>query len=205
MDIEGFILAGGRSSRFGENKSEVQFEGRSLTDRTAGTIQKAFPSARVTLVAADPLQLVTLPSGLPFVLDIYEGRGPFGAVHAALANSRAEWAFIAACDLPLVTSELISRLGGFVSEETDAVAPMQPDGNVQPLCSFYRVKPCLAAVEKLLERDRPSPPVKAIFDEVRTKFVEFEKLRDIKGSENFFLNMNSRDDLERALAISKLE
>jgi len=52
MEIDAFILIGGRSSRFGHDKSTVMIEGQTLIERTAETVSKAIPSARITLVAA---------------------------------------------------------------------------------------------------------------------------------------------------------
>jgi molybdopterin-guanine dinucleotide biosynthesis protein A len=203
MEIDAFILVGGRSRRFGEDKASLQFKGESLIGRTAATIQKAVSPPRITLVAANAEQLVSLSTTLPFVFDIYRGRGPFGAVHAALANSRVDWAFIVACDFPFISCELIHRLAGLISEDIDAVAPVQPDGKTQPLCALYRAKPCLAAVEEFLARDCPSPPVRAILEQVRTRFVQFDELVYLPGSANFFLNMNTPEDYETAIGLAQ--
>jgi len=201
VDIDAFILIGGRSSRFGHDKSTVMIEGKTLVERTAESVSKAIPSARITLVAGSDEQITTLFStkkSFPFIFDLYPGRGAYGGVHAALAHAKAEWALIVACDLPLITAELIDRLASFIGEEFDGVVPVQPDGEVQPLCALYRRTTCLAVAEEPLLRNRSTPPVKAIFDKVRTRFVRFEELADLPGSENFFLNMNTSEDQQKA-------
>jgi len=200
MEIDAFILIGGRSSRFGHDKSTVMIEGQTLIERTAETVSKAIPAARITLVAANDEQITTLfgtKRSFPFIFDLYPGRGAYGGVHASLAHTKTEWALIVACDLPLITAELIDRLENLLGEEFDAVVPVQPDGEVQPLCAFYRRTPCLAAAEEPLLKNQSTPPVKAIFDKVRTRFVRFEELADLSGSENFFLNMNTSEDHQK--------
>ena len=53
-----------------------------------------------------------------------------------------------ACDFPFVTGELFDRLAS-VRQHFEAVAPIQQDGIPQPLCSLYRVKPCLRLAERI--------------------------------------------------------
>jgi len=201
MDIDAFILVGGRSGRFGHDKSMVTIEGKTLVERTAETVSKANTSARITLVAASDEQITALfgtNKSFPFIFDLYPGRGAYGGVHAALAHTKTDWGFIVACDLPLITRELIDRLENLIGEEFDAVVPVQPDGEVQPLCALYRRTPCLTVAEEPLLKNRSTPPVKAIFDKVRTRFVGFKELADLPGSENFFINMNTSEDQQKA-------
>lgn len=208
METESFILVGGLSSRFGRDKSGIEFGGRPLVERTAEAINNAISPSRITLVAANDKQLLGA-SGLtlsqPFIFDLYEGRGPVGGLHAALAYARTDWILVLACDLPFVTSELIGWLGDLISEDLDAVAPLQSDGRVQPLCAFYRVKPCLGLIEGSLLKNRPAPPMKAILDDVRTRFVAFEEFQNLSGSENFFLNINNPEDLAYAVEIERVK
>ncbi len=204
MNIEAYILIGGRSSRLGRDKASVKFDGVSLAERTANTIERAISPSRTTLVAANEFQLLSLAGielSLPFVFDLYEGRGPWAGLHAALANARSEWILVLACDLPLISVELLSLLSEMVADDLDAVVPVQPDGKVQPLCALYRVKSFLEIVERPLLTERPTPPLRAVFEEVRTRLVEFDEYKDLPGSDHFFLNMNSPADLQRATEI----
>ena len=73
-----------------------------------------------------------------------------GGVHAALANCLSEWALVVACDFPFVTTDLFARMHD-LSAGSNAVAPVQADGVPQPLCTLYRVDPCLAQAEQLIK------------------------------------------------------
>lgn len=197
MDIDAFILVGGKSRRFGRDKATFPFEGTTLAERTAATIRNAFPSAGITLVAADEAQFsasLGLVQRFPFIFDIHKGRGPLGAIHAALAHSRAAWAFIIACDFPYVSSELLLRLAGLISSETDAIVPVQPDQRVQPLCCLWGVGECLNTVAEILELNKATPPVKAVFEHVRMRLVPFAELADLPGADRFFININNQSD-----------
>jgi molybdenum cofactor guanylyltransferase len=183
MTIDAFILVGGRSTRMGRDKATLDLGGTTLAERAATTIRTALPEAAVSRVDASD--------------DIYRERGPLGGLHSALTAAKTDWIFLLACDLPFVTSELIHRLNMRISADSDAVIPAQADGRLQPLCGFYRVKPCLAAAATLLESD-PKAALRDLFKQVPHTVAAFAQLADLAGSGHFFLNLNTPDDLEMA-------
>lgn len=193
MEIETFILVGGRSRRMGRDKAMLELGGVTLAERLAAAAREAFPGAPVTLVTASTGQF----PDMTVVPDIRADRGPVGGLHAALTHARSEWILLLGCDLPFVTAELIDRLVGFLADATDAVVPLQRDGIVQPLCAVYRVDTCLDAATRLLAGSG-TPSLKDVLAEVRVHFAAFDQISDLPGSENFFLNINTPADLECA-------
>jgi molybdopterin-guanine dinucleotide biosynthesis protein A len=206
VSIETFILVGGRSIRFGSDKAIAELNGQSILERTASAVRKSLPDSRIRLVAANDSQFsapATLAMSLPTVFDLHEGRGPIGGLQTALGYAESEWVLALACDQPLLSAELIGRLVSLIADNLDAIVPTQPDGKPQPLCSLYRTKPCLAVIGELLKPNRSAPPLRVIFEKVRTRHVSFEEISDLPGSEHFFLNMNTTDDLHRATELSE--
>lgn len=191
MQVEGFILAGGASSRMGEDKSTLRLDGRTFVESAARALQAV--TARVSVVSS---RAGAESHGLPVVEDLRAGLGALGGLHAALASCRAEWAALVACDLPFVTGELLSRLLAECTDETDAVVPAQEDGRVQPLCALYRAGVCLGEVEALIRAGELRP--RALLARVRSRLVAFEELRDLEGSARFFVNVNTPEDYARA-------
>src|SRR5713226_5992855 len=105
LDVEGFILVGGRSSRMGSDKSRLVFAGQTAVERIATELRSA--TSQVSLVGSG------YDGGSPdlkVVPDVYESWGAFGGIHAALMACASDWALIVACDLPFVTRSLFSRL-----------------------------------------------------------------------------------------------
>jgi molybdopterin-guanine dinucleotide biosynthesis protein A len=192
LDVEGFILVGGRSSRMGTDKSRLQFGGQTSVERIAGELRLITP--RISLVGPgredpDP-DLKTVP-------DVHQRWGALGGIHAALGACRADWALIVACDLPFVTRDLLSRLRTLSQQEApDAVVPIQPDERPQPLCALYRRDPCLLEAERLIARGEHTP--RTLLANVRTRWVKSEELADLPRAENFFFNVNTPQDYERA-------
>jgi len=190
-NIEGFILAGGASSRMGEDKSRMLLGGRTFVEIIADALRPVASS--VSLVSSRP---EASAHGLPVVQDVFDGRGAIGGLHTALARCEARWALVVSCDLPFVTPELFARLASLLCDETDAVAPLQNDGRQQPLCSLYAVAPCRATAEELIRADELRP--RELLRRVRTRWVAFHELSDLTGSALFFHNVNTPEDYKLA-------
>lgn len=190
-DIEGFILAGGLSSRMGEDKSRLRLGGRTFVEIAAGAL--AAVSDGVSVVGS---REGVESHGLPVVRDLHRGLGAMGGLHAALAACGAGWAAVLSCDLPFVTAGLFERLTSLRDAGADAVAPVQADGRPQPLCALYAAARCLGAAERLIGAGELRPRV--LLGEVRTRWVRFEELSDLAGSRLFFENVNTPADYEAA-------
>ncbi len=187
--IDGFILSGGQSRRMGRDKCELTLNGRSFVQLISDQMSAVTSSVRV--VGGHVAQ-----SELSHVADIHPGWGALGGVHAALANCSSEWALVVACDFPFVTTDLFTLMQN-VSAGFEAVAPVQADGVPQPLCTFYRVEPCLAQAEQLIKSGERKPI--ALLQSVRTRWIAFDQLADLEGSASFFDNINTPEDYARIM------
>ena len=98
LDVEAFILVGGRSSRMGKDKSGLRFGDRSavaLIAASLGVVSQSIKSVGGALPAVE---------GLLNIADAHYQWGPLAGIEAALCNSNSEYCLIVACDLPFVTS-----------------------------------------------------------------------------------------------------
>src|SRR5947209_4498950 len=193
-EFEGFILAGGASSRMGRDKARLQLGDKTFVAHIAEELHAITP--RVSVVSARP---DSADMKLPVVPDIFLACGALGGLHAALASCRAVWAIVISCDLPFVTGDLLARLATFIAPELDAIAPVQRDGRVQPLCAIYRTDVCLARAEQLLAAGERRPRV--LLQQVRTRFVAPDELNDLPNNDLWWLNINTPADFARAQEI----
>lgn len=137
------LLAGGRSSRMGQDKAELLLEGRTFTERIAAELG-GFPERLLSTGS----RALSVPGFLP-VPDLHPGCGPLAGLEAVLSRCRSDALLVVPCDLPLFTAELGHFLAGQLAEPYDAVIPAARDGRLHPACGVYR-KSCLAAVERQL-------------------------------------------------------
>ncbi len=116
-----YILAGGQSRRFGENKALVLISGEPLIVRLAS--QLASEGHDVTLV----VQKATDFAGyeIPSIEDGVENAGPFAGVLAALRASNhrgSEWSLISSCDILDWRTEWFPVLKAAVKSKAAAMA-----------------------------------------------------------------------------------
>jgi molybdopterin-guanine dinucleotide biosynthesis protein A len=190
LEVEGFILVGGASSRMGADKAGLSLGGRSFVERIAVALQSVAENIRL-VGARDERDAL----GLAVVRDVYAKWGALGGLHAALAAARAPWAAIVACDLPFVTGELFVRLAS-LRENFDAVVPVQPCGRPQPLCALYRRETCRPRAEELIAAGERRP--RRLLTAVDTRRVMPDELADLDHSALFFTNVNTPEDFAQA-------
>jgi molybdenum cofactor guanylyltransferase len=190
MKADGFVTAGGKSSRMGRDKAWLELGGMTLIERVVAALRPV--TERVTIIANRP-EYARL--GLPVVADTQPGVGPLEAIRTALANSRQPRVALAGCDLPFVTAQLFAHLLR-VADDPQAVVPLDGGGRLEPLCAIYSTA-ALGAVSELIAAGERK--VSRLFDRVPTRFVTFDEICHLDGAAFFFENINSPADYGRAV------
>lgn len=116
-DIAACVLAGGRSTRMGEDKRHLIFQGATLFQR-ALALAEGYCPRYVSLAADDPLEEVP---GFTIVRDRIEGRGPLGGISEVLAMSTQAWVLFFPCDMPLLDVAALLTLAERRSPDIDAL------------------------------------------------------------------------------------
>jgi len=193
-DVTAFILAGGRSSRMGQDKAFLELAGRTLLDRALDLAASVAPEVRVV---GDQTKFLHVGRTIE---DVFPGRGPLGGIHAALTKSQTELNLVIAVDLPFLEPRFLSYLLSQASQTTTlATVPRTGDG-WQPLCAVYR-QDFAPVAEQSLRKKRNK--IDALFKLVETREIGDVELRRMGFADRMFRNLNTPEDLqaaERALA-----
>jgi len=115
--VTGVILAGGKSTRMGQNKALLPYRGRTLIESVIETMTSVF--SRVVLSVHQPNAYPQL--SLPTILDRYQGIGPMGGITSALESGESK-IFCVGCDMPFLNADLIRKICNF--DSFDAVIPV---------------------------------------------------------------------------------
>src|SRR2546423_10409597 len=115
LDVEGFILVGGASSRMGRDKSRLMLGSQTTVERIAEAMANVATRVRLVGEQDDRNRFESVP-------DLAESWGPLGGIHAALHAAEAEWCIAIACDLPFVSGGLLRRLFEFRLNKTQGFA-----------------------------------------------------------------------------------
>ena len=144
------VLAGGSGERIGGAKATVQLDGRPLISYPLEAALDALGA--VAVVAKDDVELPPLDQRAELWIEPDEPRHPAVGVIEALRRARGSAVVVIACDLPLLTSEVVGLLANADAEGSVAVLASAA-GRPQPLLARYEP----TALEALLEFDFDAP------------------------------------------------
>jgi molybdopterin-guanine dinucleotide biosynthesis protein A len=143
MLFDAVVLAGGRSSRLGgQPKSELEFDGSTLLQRTLDAVQ----DARQIVLVGEP-GTAELSAATIVTRETPAFGGPAAAIAAGLeaaTGDLAEWVVVLACDMPFVAKAVPSLLANAAG---DGVLAVDSDGRNQYLLACYRRAALQNAVE----------------------------------------------------------
>lgn len=181
----------------GKPKHLIEIGGRTMLDHTTDAL---LPVCRaVYTVGGDDGPSDSMANFSDDKAPNADAAGPLLGIYTALKNCESEWAAILACDFPFASKDLFETLIGKVSDQLDAIVPVQPDGRLQPLMGLYRRSGCLEAADLSLRSGKFS--MGGMLDRVRLRKVGFEELAELAGSELLFRNINTPQDLHDAEAV----
>ena len=153
--LYGLVLAGGRSTRMGQDKAALEYHGQVQLERAFALLEplvaRAFVSVRADQTS-DPLR-----AKFPQIVDQGEHSGPAAGITAAhLAHPQAAW-LVLACDLPWLDIATVQHLIARRDPSRVATAfKSSHDGLPEPLCAIY--EPAAAAgLQELLAAGRNCP------------------------------------------------
>jgi len=199
----GIVLAGGRSSRMGAPKAALEWHGSTLLRRVAGLVGRV--AGPVVVVRAPGQALPELPPGVLVAQDAREGRGPMQGLLAGLEalEERAEVAFLAAVDAPLLHPAFVARVLAGLTGAADAAVP-RVAGRRHPLTAAYRMA-LLPRLRELLAADRLSAA--ALLEGLRVAWLDEDalladpRLAAADPALESLTNLNGPDDYARARAL----
>lgn len=173
MKVLGAIIAGGKSSRMGQDKAFIEWRGKALI---AHVIERLSPQVDAVIINTNSK---SARFSLPVVSDLIETRTPIAGLHAALTYAAMhgfDAMLSAACDTPLLPLDLRERLSG------DGAAISASGGQAHYLTGLWPVE-CLNLLGGL----------------VRVKdFAVAAKARQVEWPvENYdpFININTPQDV----------
>ncbi len=174
------ILAGGKSTRMGEDKGLMLYQGKPMMEHV---IDAVLPLTNRILISSnsDAYKQFNYPIFTDKILD----KGPLGGIVTALAHSQSEINWILSCDSPLITTAmlqiLIDQLG-----EYDAVVP-QTGEKIHPLIAVYR-KSILNRLEEHVALNRLR--MRDVLDGLNVNYFNVSSKDHV-----YFRNFNSKADL----------
>lgn len=197
MNYSIVIQAGGQSTRMGQDKGLLQFGKYKMVEyilhQVSGMGEKNF------IVSNRPEEYKEF--GLPVYTDIYHNIGPLGGFHTIFSFLEMEYALVLACDMPFINRDLINYLLSLASDYDIIVPRLNHNKFVKPFRAVYS-KRCMPAVEKAIEQNHRR--VISFFDDVRVRYLEKDEIHIYDPDERSFFNVNTPEDLQKAIQMAGL-
>lgn len=198
--ISTIVLAGGLSSRMGQDKALIPIDGIPLLLRVCRVAQQCTDQVYVVTPWIERYQsLLTIESKHPPIQLIQESpsnpdaspQGPLIGFLQGLAQVQSDWVLLLACDLPNLQ---INTLRAWITQlpqvpdEKIALLPRHLQGWWEPLCGFYRVA-CRTPLEAFVQTGGRS----------FQHWLADQKVQVLSANSHMLLNCNTPEDLQQIM------
>ena len=102
MQATGIILAGGKSSRMGEDKGLVLLNGKPMIQYVIEALKEVVSDIIIISNNASYNKF-----RIPVYADIIKDKGPVGGIYTGLYHSKTQLNFCISCDVPMISSDFI--------------------------------------------------------------------------------------------------
>ncbi|MBE6014119.1 MAG: molybdenum cofactor guanylyltransferase [Lachnospiraceae bacterium] len=180
-DYVGIVLAGGKSSRMGRDKSTLTHNGKTFLEIQVDKL-KTLDLNKIIVSGKD----FSVPGTLP-VPDIIEDKGPLGGMYSCFEKCHGCPALVISVDVPLISPDTLgSLLEAYEKSDCDAVLLSYKD-RPEPLIAVYNTHTSHILKDLI---DAGDLAVSSFLSRLRCKAVFF------KGNPQELLNCNSPADLD---------
>lgn len=185
--ISTIILAGGRSSRMGQDKALIPINGIPLLQRVGRVAQQCSDSIYVVTPWIKRYESILSSIPVQFVSETSDERSPLTGFLQGLEQVKSDWVLLLACDLPNLNAEVLQQWSADLPPLPDiACLSKNPNGWWEPLCGFYRTDCRLRLQEYASQGGRSFQ-----------RWLDQESVRELHLSDpRMLLNCNTPEDLE---------
>lgn len=186
--LTGIVLAGGMSTRMGQDKASLPWKGSDLLNTV---LARLAPVCTELVVVSNVPRHIVLPN-VKIVADKYIRCGPLAGMQAGIRAATCDYSFIAACDMPYLNTQAVAYIGS-IAVGYDAAVPFIGDF-FNPLHGVYR-RTCLPYIERLLKQGRYS--ILNFYNQIKLRRINVEELKKFDTELKTLININTPEDLQR--------
>ena len=189
------VLAGGKSKRFGEDKSQVKLEGKILIDYILSEIIDEFNE---TLIVANQNINFIQSSKISLIKDFKEGQGPLGGVLSAMKwikenKKKYSWISTFPVDTPFFTKKVLKSFYKNIKIDEGKLFFIRSKETRHNIFGLWSVDLMDQLESDLIKGDR-KVELWANSMGVKTINIEYQNIDP-------FFNINTKEDYEKALRI----
>jgi len=190
MPMSAIILAGGKSSRMGQDKALLPYHGHTLLEEIARRAQLFFDEVLIIVDKKEKCSNLEL-AGAHVHEDIIKGCGPLAGLYTGFCHSQMAASLVLTCDMPFIGESIVRDLIHLWDEDSEVACFQDEKGFLHPFPGIYS-KSSKGLVRILLDQEEYS--MHRLFDVaiVKSKLLEKEKRKALT-------NVNTQEDYKNAL------
>ena len=192
-NILGTVLAGGKSQRFGADKSQVKLGNKLLIDYILSEIIDEFNE--VLVVSNNQINFESSEK-ISLIKDFKQGLGPLGGVLTAMKwikdkNKNYQWISTFPADTPFFKNEILKDFLKSINQDDGKLFFIKSNNTRHNIFGLWSVD-LMDRLEKDLDKGERKVEVWANSIGVKNINMKFE-------NEDPFFNINTKEDLEKAM------
>ena len=192
-NILAVVLAGGKSKRFGRDKSQVKLGSKILIDYILTEIIDLYKD--ILIVTNEPIKYLN-SNKISITSDIKKGLGPLGGVFTAMKwvkdnKKNYEWISTFPTDTPFFKKEHLNKFYKEINLEKSDLFFMKSKNTRHNIFGLWSIE----LFQRLeLALDKGDRKVEHWANEIGVKTIDFEH----ENNKDPFFNINTEEDLENA-------
>ena len=191
-NILGTVLAGGKSQRFGEDKSQVKLGDKLLIDYILSEVIEEF---KESLVVSNSLIDFRKSEKITVIEDIKKNLGPLGGVLTAMKwikdnNKDYKWISTCPADTPFFKRSILQKFLQDIQPEESKLFFIKSNNTRHNIFGIWSID-LMDKLEEDLNKGERKVELWANSIGVKTINIEFQ-------NEDPFFNINTKEDLEKA-------
>jgi len=203
LDRSAIVLAGGVSSRFGQDKGLLKIANKPLIKYVIDAVN---PVVDETIVVTNSQDRITeyakvVATDIRFAIDSCESKGPLIGALTGFGSAHGKYALLLPFDTPFVSKEVVSLLFELCLGKAAAI-PRWPNEQIEPLHAVYQTKLALEAAKNAVSEGKLT--MRAMIEKLRgVRYVSTLVIQQLDPDLRAFFNINTPLDLKKAMAMVK--
>jgi molybdopterin-guanine dinucleotide biosynthesis protein A len=198
LDRTAIVLAGGFSSRFGQDKGLLQLAHKPLVKHVLDAVSTLVDEKLVVVssqIQAKNYRKV-LSQKINVCIDVENKKTPLVGALTGFKEARSKYALLLSCDAPFISRDVASLLLELCINR-NAVIPRWPNCYIEPLQAAYCTKPAYEATRKALEEGKLN--MQAMIERLKSvRYISTLVLQQLDPELRTFFNINMPLDLKKA-------
>jgi len=177
---EAYILAGGKSSRMGQDKGLMIVNHQPMISYIISFL--ATMSLPIHIITAEKSYM---RFGLPLIADTIPNMGPLGGLYTALQHAQSPYVLLLSCDMPLLNTKILTPL--LSDQEKDRLLCYKLGEQIFPFPACYHVSLKTEVLKFLHEKKLK---ITTFLKEMNARSIDFTKEQMV-----YFTNLNSPTEI----------